>query len=230
LRDINAGCGLCQVLFDVRRKKQVMDVDAFSLTYEGNTYLIHSDNETVVDLGSTAIAKKLPIVEVTYIVLTHVHYDHTGGLGVIKTDAKIMMHEADAKMVGTPATASNFFGARAPTFNIDVLLKDGDQIDLGSSMLRVVHTPGHTPGSICLYEPESKSLFSGDTIFPHGGIGRTDLVGGSSKALVESIERLTKFDIEVLYPGHGMVTSNNVKDQIKQSLGLARAVYKSDER
>jgi hydroxyacylglutathione hydrolase len=207
-----------------------MDVDTFSLTYEGNTYLIHSDNKTVVDLGSIAIAKKLPINEVKNIVLTHAHFDHTGGLGVIKTNAKIMMHAEDAKMVGTPATASNFFGERAPTFNIDVLLKDGDEIDIGNSILRVVHTPGHTPGSICLYEPESKSLFSGDTIFPNGGIGRTDLIGGSSKALVASIERLIKFDVEVLYPGHGAVMVNNVKEQIKQSLGFARVVYATDER
>ncbi len=207
-----------------------MNVDTFSLTYEGNTYLIHSDNETVVDLGSIAIAKKLPLNEVKNIILTHVHFDHTGGLGGIKTNARIMMHTEDAKLVGTVATASNFYGKSPPEFNIDLLLKDGDLIDIGGSILRVVHTPGHTPGSICLYELESKSLFSGDTIFPHGGIGRTDLVGGSSKALVTSIERLMKFDVEVLYPGHGAVTANNVSEQIKQSLGFARAVYEINER
>ena len=205
-----------------------MNVDIFSLTYEANTYLIHSDDIAIVDLGSIAIATKLPINEVKYIILTHVHYDHTGGLGQIDTDAKIMMHEADAKMVGTPATASYFFGEKSPKFSIDVLLKDGDEIDLGSSILHVIHTPGHTPGSICLYDSESKSLFSGDTIFPHGGIGRTDLIGGSSKALAESIERLVKLDIEVLYPGHGKVTLKGVTGQIKQSLAFARAVYEHE--
>ncbi len=205
-----------------------MKVDTFSLTYEANTYLIHSDNVAIIDLGSAAIATKLPINEAKYIILTHVHYDHTGGLRQIMTDAKILMHKADAKMVGTSASASYFFGEKSPRFRIDVLLKNGDEIDLGSSTLNVIHTPGHTPGSICLYDSESKSLFSGDTVFSHGGIGRTDLIGGSSKSLMESIERLVKLDVEVLYPGHGNVTSTEVRGQIKQSLALATAIYEQE--
>ena len=87
----------------------------------------------------------------------------------------------------------------------------------------MIHTPGHTPGSICLYEAQSKSLFSGDTVFPYGSVGRTDLPGGSSRDLIRSISRLVKLDVSVLYPGHGEVTSNNVNEQIKQSLELAKA-------
>lgn len=83
------------------------------------------------------------------------------------------------------------------------MLTDGAKIDLGDSTLRVIHTPGHTPGSICLYEAQSKSLFSGDTVFPYGSVGRTDLPGGSSRDLIRSISRLVKLDVSVLYPGHG---------------------------
>ncbi|MGZ4869837.1 MAG: MBL fold metallo-hydrolase, partial [Halobacteriota archaeon] len=135
----------------------------------------------------------------------------------------VMMHEADAKAIGTSASAAHFFGARAPKFRVDTVLTDGAEIDLGDTTLRVIHTPGHTPGSICLYEVQSKSLFSGDTVFPYGSIGRTDLPGGSSRDLIRSISRLVALDVSVLYPGHGEVTANNVNEQIKQSLKLAKA-------
>jgi len=74
-------------------------------------------------------------------------------------------------------------------------------VTVGGHILEVIYTPGHSPGSICLYEPESKSLFSGDTIFSDGGIGRTDFPGGSMEELVESIRRID-MDVLDLYPGH----------------------------
>lgn len=170
-------------------------------------------------------AKQLPLDEACCIILTHLHYDHTAALDGLKLSGKtvVMMHEADAKAIGTSASAAHFFGARAPKFHVDTVLTDGAEIDLGDSTLRVIHTPGHTPGSICLYEVQSKSLFSGDTVFPYGSIGRTDLPGGSSRDLIRSISRLVTLDVSVLYPGHREVTANNVNEQIKQSLKLAKA-------
>jgi len=199
-------------------------VDTFSRPYESNTFWLTANKNAVVDLGSLIIAKQLPLNEACCIILTHLHYDHTAALDQLKLSSKtiVMMHEADAKEIGTSASAAHFFGARAPKFCVDVVLTDGAQIDLGDSTLRVIHTPGHTPGSICLYEAESKSLFSGDTVFPYGSVGRTDLPGGSSRDLTRSISRLVKLDVRVLYPGHGEVTSNNVNEQIKQSLKLAQ--------
>ena len=91
------------------------------------------------------------------------------------------------------------FGARSPGIVPDTILHDGDRI--GS--LRVIHTPGHTPGGICLYDPEAKLLFSGDTVFTGGSFGRYDFPGGDRKALGASIERLAALDVEGLYPGHG---------------------------
>ncbi|MGZ4882976.1 MAG: MBL fold metallo-hydrolase [Halobacteriota archaeon] len=202
-----------------------MHVDTFSRSYESNTFWLSARKNAVVDLGSVITAKQLPLDEACCIILTHLHYDHTAALDGLKLSGKtvVMMHEADAKAIGTSASAAHFFGARAPKFRVDTVLTDGAEIDLGDTTLRVIHTPGHTPGSICLYEVQSKSLFSGDTVFPYGSIGRTDLPGGSSRDLIRSISRLVTLDVSVLYPGHGEVTANNVNEQIKQSLKLAKA-------
>jgi glyoxylase-like metal-dependent hydrolase (beta-lactamase superfamily II) len=200
-------------------------VDTFSRLYESNTFWLNAEQKAVVDLGSLTIAKQLPLDEACCVILTHSHYDHTAALDQLELPSStiVMMHEADATAVGTSASAAHFFGAPPPQFNVDTLLRDGASIDLGDSILRVIHTPGHTPGSICLYEAHSKSLFSGDTVFPHGGIGRTDLPGGNSHDLTRSISRLTKLEVSVLYPGHGEVTASNVNEQIKRSLTFAKA-------
>lgn len=202
-----------------------MRVDTFSRTYESNTFWLIAEQKAIVDLGSLTTAKQLPLDEACCVILTHLHYDHTAALDQLELPGSttVMMHEADAKAIGTSASAAHFFGARAPRFHVDTLLRDGSRIDLGESILHVIHTPGHTPGSICIYEAHSKSLFSGDTVFPYGGIGRTDLPGGSSHDLVRSISRLAKLEVSVLYPGHGEVTAKNVNEQIKQSLNFAKA-------
>lgn len=80
----------------------------------------------------------------------------------------------------------------------DQILSDGDRI----GDLLVLHTPGHTRGSICLYHEEERALISGDTVFPNGSFGRTDFPGGSTEALKRSLDRLVTFEVESLYPGH----------------------------
>jgi glyoxylase-like metal-dependent hydrolase (beta-lactamase superfamily II) len=201
-------------------------VDTFLQPYKSNTFWLIAEQKAIIDLGSLTTAKQLPLDEACCVILTHLHYDHTAALDQLKfaRSTKVMMHEADAKAIGTGASAAHFFNARAPRFHVDTLLRDGTEIDLGDSILHVIHTPGHTPGSICLYEADSKSLFSGDTIFPYGGIGRTDLPGGSSLDLIRSISRLAKLEVSVLYPGHGEVSAKNVNEQIKQSLKFAKAI------
>ncbi len=189
-----------------------------------NTFLIKAEREAIVDLGSNLVAAQLSLSEACCIILTHAHYDHTAALNSLDLPKRtaIMMHEADAH-ARDATSVSRVFGAPPPQFNVDILLKDNMSIDLGDVALTVLHTPGHTPGSICLYEPQSKSLFSGDTVFPNGSIGRTDLPGGSSKNIVNSISKLTEIDITTLYPGHGPTTADHVNEQIKQSLNLARS-------
>ncbi len=190
-----------------------------------NTFVITAEKKAIVDLGSRSIAAQLPFGEMCCIILTHAHYDHTAALDSLNLSqaTAIMMHEDDAQARNTTASASHFFGAQAPQFSVGMQLKDDTTIDLDDVSLRVIHTPGHTRGSICLYEQQSKSLFSGDTVFPYGSIGRTDLPGGSARDLVNSIKKLTELDVTTLYPGHGPVTADNVNGQIRQSLNFARS-------
>ncbi len=202
-----------------------MHVVTYSAPPASNTFLIAAEKKAVVDLGSRSIAAQLPLSEVCCIILTHAHYDHTAALDSLHLPkgTAILMHEEDAYARDTTVSASHVFGAQAPHFSVDTPLKDNAIIDLGDVTLRVIHTPGHTPGGICLYEPQSKSLFSGDTVFPYGSIGRTDLPGGSARHIVTSIKKLTELDVAILYPGHGPVTSDNVNGQIRQSLNFARS-------
>ncbi len=151
---------------------------------------------------------------VVYVINTHGHADHcAGNAAIIKaTGAKLMIHEKDAGrlkgMVGSVFSAA--LGGR-PSPKPDVLLKDSDTIAIGDITLTVLHTPGHTPGGICLYT--SGHVFTGDTLFV-GGVGRTDLPGGSTRTLLTSIKtRIYSLpDDTVVWPGHdyGQTPSSTV--------------------
>ncbi|UZE91926.1 MAG: MBL fold metallo-hydrolase [Methanosarcinales archaeon] len=204
----------------------MVNVHKITGSHGANAYLIDAEHPILVDVGapnmSDALKKFLNPTDLEYIILTHCHYDHALGATQLakRTGASIAIHEEDAKLLGDDcATASAIFGARAPSIEPDMLLKGGKSLDLGDISLRIIHTPGHSPGSICLYG--SGLLFSGDTIFVAGGIGRTDL-GGDAHALVDSIKLLTALDVDILYPGHGDITNQNVNAQIRASLKYAK--------
>jgi glyoxylase-like metal-dependent hydrolase (beta-lactamase superfamily II) len=177
---------------------------------EANSYLLLTKKPVIIDPAENAeivlnnLKKHIKTENLKYIILTHYHDDHTLATPIIKkeTNAKILIHELDTSFLD---------------FKPDKTLKGDEILDLGDCKLKVIHTPGHTPGSICLYEEKSKSLFSGDTVFPDGGVGRTDLPGGNTQQLIESIKRLCKLDVKILYPGHGEITDKNVNQQIKNS-------------
>ncbi len=144
-------------------------------------------------------------LEVVYIIATHGHPDHVCGNGPIQqeTGAKIIMHTADAEFFGKSEVKEYFsmLGlAESPV--PDILVEDGDTISLGEETLTVLHTPGHTPGGICLYN--APDCFTGDTLFV-GGVGRTDFPGGSMDELSHSIKRklLTLPPDTIVWPGHG---------------------------
>jgi len=209
----------------------MVNVHKITGLYGANAYLIDAERPVLVDVGAPnmfdLLKEFMNPTDLEYIILTHCHYDHTFGTAQLaeRTGASIAIHEEDAKLLGEDwATASDMFGARAPSIEPDMLLKGGESLDLGDVSLRIIHTPGHTPGSICLYG--SGLLFSGDTIFAAGGIGRTDL-GGDAHALVDSIKLLTTLDVDILYPGHGEITNENAGAQIRASLKHAELNYKA---
>lgn len=156
-------------------------------------------------------------LECGIIVNTHGHVDHIAGNGGVKaaTGAPIAIHEADAQALVEPSLnlsalvvsvpGSGGEGIKGP--GADRLLREGDEVVAGSVKLRVVHTPGHTPGSISLVG--DGVVFCGDTLFAGGGVGRTDFPGGSYDTLVRSIEtKLFRLpDDTVVYPGHGSSTT-----------------------
>lgn len=199
--------------------------------FDGNVYLIMDKIPALIDTGMDPeptirkIEKYMDPKDIELIILTHSHHDHSGGVTRMKevTGAKVLIHEDEAGFMGDDlATVAYLFGKSSPDIKVDGTLNEGDVIDLGEWKLEVIHTPGHSPGCISLYERRAKVLFSGDTVFPQGNIGRTDLFAGCTEDLIKSIERLVELDVEVLYPGHMEVTDKNVKSQIQASLRFAR--------
>ena len=134
-------------------------------------------------------------MDVKLILLTHAHFDHTGGVAELHKalpDVPVYLHPADAELLGSPV----FPAIGGPTVPYD----DGDTLTLGSLTISVLHTPGHTPGGVCLKVGDA--LFTGDTLF-QGSMGRTDFAGGSYEQIMASLKRLAALpgDYHVL-PGH----------------------------
>ncbi|MGM0771253.1 MAG: MBL fold metallo-hydrolase [Halobacteriota archaeon] len=199
--------------------------------YASNSYLINE--KILIDPGmdtNRLIEKLKELVDpanIELIILTHSHFDHSAAAKPVADlcDAPIAIHKDDAaSLKNEEESASMLFSAPAPDFEPDILYEEGDIVKIDDiEALQVIHTPGHTPGGISLYEPYSKGLFSGDTVFPNGGIGRTDFAGGSIEELSKSIEKLTELDIITIYPGHGPVTSDEANRQIQLSLQMSRS-------
>jgi glyoxylase-like metal-dependent hydrolase (beta-lactamase superfamily II) len=149
------------------------------------------------------------------IVLTHGHWDHFIGNTALKEtfpNISIAVHEADADVL--PDAEKNmslgFIRRSIVSPPADVILHDGDHLKLGEVDFTVIHTPGHTPGGVCLHSPdtENKVVLVGDLIFAGGGVGRTDLPNASTAQLYQSIAKLlnTVSDDTTVYPGHGPAT------------------------
>jgi glyoxylase-like metal-dependent hydrolase (beta-lactamase superfamily II) len=151
-------------------------------------------------------------LSVRYIVATHAHIDHVGGIEALKkaTGAAVLMNEGDLPLYQNLALQAAWLGVLPPAaVEVDQFLKDGDNLKWGSHALEVMHTPGHSPGSLCLHlAGELQTIFSGDTLF-QASIGRTDLWGGSFDQILRSIKTaLLPFPDETrVCPGHGPATT-----------------------
>ncbi|MFZ5448126.1 MAG: MBL fold metallo-hydrolase [Thermodesulfobacteriota bacterium] len=145
------------------------------------------------------------------IIDTHGHFDHVDANQPLKdaTGAKIAIHEADAQMLAQPSAEAMFFtGNRLRLSQPDILLKENDILTFGHYRLKVLHTPGHTPGGISLVLEDHPYVYVGDLLFA-GSIGRTDFPGGNYDSLINAVR--TKIfplgDNYTVYPGHGPVTT-----------------------
>jgi glyoxylase-like metal-dependent hydrolase (beta-lactamase superfamily II) len=182
-----------------------------------NCYLVWQDGVTpalLIDCAGDAIDILNAIddreLELRSIVITHGHADHIEGLGDLQreTGAEVAVHEQDAPMLSDAyLSGAAMLGYPQPRVEPSRLLDEGDVVHLlGTSIdLTVLHTPGHSPGGICLLG--ERVLFSGDTLFA-GGIGRIDLPGGDPRAMSASLKRLMELDSDlIVHPGHGPATT-----------------------
>nr|MBC7246014.1 MBL fold metallo-hydrolase [Chloroflexota bacterium] len=183
-----------------------------------NCYIVADENTKegiVIDPGGDG-AHILRTVQqmklnIKLVVNTHGHFDHImANKEVIEgTDASLAIHPKDADMLTNPLRSfAVFVGKVHPSPPATLLLEEGATVEFGSVRLHVLHTPGHSPGSISLWSPEEKVIFSGDALF-NLGIGRTDFPGGSMRVLLQSIrdKLFTLPDDTVVYPGHGPKTT-----------------------
>jgi hydroxyacylglutathione hydrolase len=150
-------------------------------------------------------------LEVKQIVITHAHIDHVGGAMKLRaaTGAPILLNQNDYALLKMLDVQATWIGVSAPgEVSIEASISDGESLQTGSLVANVMHTPGHTEGSICLYFPAEKLLIAGDTLFARS-IGRTDLPGGSFEKIMKSLRDrvLALPDETVVIPGHGQRTT-----------------------
>lgn len=215
-----------------------LDTDLYAYTWKSmqenncNSYLIGGEMPILIDPGHQHLVEHLikkmekdgnRPEDIRGIITTHIHPDHFEAVQTLaRPGVFIALHREEEQFM--EEVGSDFYrasGMEKPKINVDFYLQEGE-LQVGSKTLQVLHTPGHSPGSISLYWPEKKALFTGDVIFPMG-VGRTDFPGGDGALLRESIERLAQLDAEWLLSGHGEVIKG--KKNIQRNFSYIRDNY-----
>src|SRR3989344_922337 len=198
---------------------------------DSNSYII--DGQLLVDSGSGEwfarakeyIAGRYDTSRLKTIVVTHSHYNHAGGAKKFRDwlKATVCVHEKEAEWLETGnGTCAEMSGAVARSMTADKRLREGIGIKTDNFTFRVIHTPGHSPGSLCLFDEESGMLISGDTVFWQRARG-TDMPSGSDTEMQESLKKLAQLQIKHLLPGHGMPKTGSINFYIKQLLAQNRS-------
>ena len=185
-----------------------------------NIFVLGKEMATIVDTGvgnrANPIFPQLAELgvmpeNIKQVIITHAHHDHAMGTFLILEQAnpRVYVHEDDTKYI-----ASSFGEAL-------VKVVEGDTIDTAIGSFEVYLTPGHTNGSMCLYNSDKKILISGDTVFPDGYYGRYDGESGSLDAMINSLKKLTELDCEIMLPGHGSPVFQDANSHIRLSYNQA---------
>lgn len=205
-----------------------------------HVYLVKGANKNM--LVDTGVVTKFPVLkgclgevglepeDIDLVVLTHEHVDHAGAAIFFSNSAIIAAHRNAANKIELQdefVTLQRFRGWRTAPLKVDLWLEEGNYIDLGDYQLCVIHTPGHTSGCVCLYEPSEKLLFSGDTVFA-GGILSEIGPSGNISDYMQSIQRLNTLRIEELYPGHGMI-SRIPEEDMRRALEYALSLFEDSK-
>lgn len=184
------------------------------MTNNCNTYFINGEIKLLVDPGHFALFDhirdelaqlSLGPQDMDLVIITHGHPDHVEAVKAF-LDASTLIAISSTEMDFIERVAPQYgHESDAKAFKPDILLQEGDLV-VGENSFTVIHTPGHSPGSCCIYWPARKVLFTGDLIF-NQGVGRTDLPGGDGDLLKGSIIKLSLLDVEYLLPGHGDIVT-----------------------
>lgn len=202
-----------------------MQIDRLVLgAYENNSYIVRLDEKTtdciIIDTGLSVEPLmdflKRKNLKPEALILTHGHIDHITGATVLRKNfnkIKVCIHKADSDMLGNATrNLSSSAGVKITTAPADVIFDKEEHIKFANLTFQFIHTPGHTPGGICLHNRDEKILFSGDTLFA-GSIGRTDFAGyDTQKCLRQLVDNIRKKllilpDDTIVLPGHGEATT-----------------------
>ncbi len=200
---------------------------------DANTYVIKDKITVLIDPGSeNYLERKLEEMredgidakEVDLIMITHLHPDHCDATVALKelSGAKVALHPSQLRYLDIMAEeALKFIGiGMEKKFDADLVLED--KLNIGNTGLKIIHTPGHSPGSVCFYTLAKKILICGDLVFEKS-VGRTDLPFGNKEELKSSIKKVSILDTELLLPGHGAIIEG--KSNVKRNYEFVKEVY-----